>query len=76
MDLNVKLQGPNYFLEFWIYFPVEKGVEYVYGSVDRVHGAGARVYGFFIKWEPSVGGSRVGISPIKQVRWVLIWFVD
>jgi hypothetical protein len=44
-----KFQGPSYFPEFRIYFPIEKGVEYVYGSVDRVHGAGAQVYGFFIK---------------------------
>jgi hypothetical protein len=47
-----KFQGPGCFLEFWIYFPIEKGVEYVYGSVDRVHGAGARVYRFLIQRGP------------------------
>jgi hypothetical protein len=41
MGVFAKFQGPGYFLEFLIYFPTEKGVEYVYGSVDRVNHAGA-----------------------------------
>jgi hypothetical protein len=38
----VKIQGPNYFMEFLIYFPTEKRVDRVYSGVDRAHRADAR----------------------------------
>jgi hypothetical protein len=31
MGVFVKFQRPGYFLEFRIYFPIEKGVEYAHG---------------------------------------------
>jgi hypothetical protein len=41
-----KFQGSDYFLEFLIYFPKQKPVEYVYGAMEWVHGHDARVYDF------------------------------
>jgi hypothetical protein len=45
-----KFPGSDYFLDFWIYFSIERGVEYVHGLMDRVHDV--QVYENFIKPGP------------------------
>jgi hypothetical protein len=51
-DLSVKLQHPYDLLQILNYFPKEKGVDWVYGSMNRVQGHSAPGY------VASLNGSR------------------
>jgi hypothetical protein len=58
------------------YFPIEKGIDRVYGTLDRVHRAGPWVHDALNKWQPSNLRWRAQIRSYEGVRALLISTVD
>jgi hypothetical protein len=60
-----KYRAPTIFPELMNYFSIEKGIDQVYGSMNRVHGAGSRGLRVFIKQWSSTRQSRAKIKTTK-----------
>jgi hypothetical protein len=56
-----KFKAPANLWNLPIYFPIEKGTEYVHGLIDPVHGAPVHQSMTLIKRWPLATGSTAGI---------------